>query len=588
MQKINVKKILVLSLMFVLFSAITVFAADQPAAQVNAEKYRWLTLLPPLIAITLAFITKEVVLSLFLGILSGTLILNFNSANFADGLLKGILDIVNRFISAMSDPWNAGVIMQCLAIGGMIALITKMGGTKAVAEALAKRAKSPVSAQIVTWLLGLLVFFDDYANSLIVGPIMRPVTDKMRVSREKLSFIVDATAAPVAGLAIISTWVGLELSLIKSGYEEHLGQSVDAFGMFVETIPFRFYNIFILAFIVLSALMLRDFGSMYKAEHRARTTGKVLRDGATPMVNQEDESFNPKDESKISIWTAIVPIGVLILGALSGFYYNGYNAIMGGEDAALIQLLQNSPASFNAIRETFGNADASVVLFQSALLGSIVAAVMAVAKRILTVKEAIDTWVDGVKSLVITGVILVLAWSLGSVVKEVGTAYFLQDALGSTLPAVLLPSLVFIMGSIISFATGTSFGTMTILMPLVIPLAYAINPDHNFMIVSISAVLTGAIFGDHCSPISDTTILSSMGTSCDHMDHTKTQITYSLTVGAITVVFGYIPAAMGVPVWILLPLGMIILFLILKVFGKKVPAYTVDNAEVEAAASADI
>lgn len=587
MQKINVKKVSVLSLMFVLFSFVTVFAAEQPAGQVNADKFGWLTLVPPLIAITLAFITKEVVLSLVIGILSGTLILSFNSSNILGGILQGFLELVNRFISAMSDPWNAGVIMQCLAIGGMIALITKMGGTKAVAEALAKRAKSPVSAQIITWLLGILVFFDDYANSLIVGPIMRPVADKMRISREKLSFIVDATAAPITGLAIISTWVGLELSLIKSGYEEHLGQSVDAFGMFVETIPFRFYNIFILAFIVISAVMMRDFGSMYKAELRARTTGKVLRDGATPMVSQEDESFNPKDESKISIWTAIIPIGVLIFGALAGFYYNGYNAIMGSEEAALIELLQNSPATFSAIRETFGSADASVVLFQSALLASIVAAIMAVAKRILTVKEAIDTWVDGVKSLVITGVILVLAWSLGSVVKEVGTAYFLQNALGDTLPAILLPSLVFIMGAIISFATGTSFGTMTILMPLVIPLAYAINPDHNFMIVSISAVLTGAIFGDHCSPISDTTILSSMGTSCDHMDHTKTQITYALTVGAIAVVFGYIPAAAGVPVWLLLPLGLVVMYLVLRVFGKKLPAYSAEIAETEAAVSFD-
>jgi Na+/H+ antiporter NhaC len=571
MKKINLKQVLMLALVIVVFGAVTVFA-EQSVAEKNAAGLGLLTLVPPLIAIVLAFITKNVVLSLILGVLSGTLILSISSEGFAAGIVHGLLDVVSRLVGSLSDPWNAGVIMQCLAIGGMIALISKMGGTKAIAEALAKRAKSPRSAQIVTWLLGLFVFFDDYANSLIVGPIMRPITDKMKVSREKLSFIVDATAAPVTGLAIISTWVGLELSLIKEGYES-IGVQADAVGIFLNTVPFRFYNLFILIFIVLTIYMAREFGSMYNAEMRARTTGKVLRDGATPMLAQDDESLEPKEGIKLKVSNALVPVLVLLIGALAGFYYNGYTAIMGGEDEALKAILQNSPASFAAIRETFAKADASVVLFQSALAASIVAMIMGVTSKIFTVKEAIDTWVEGVKSLVITAVILILAWSLSSVVKELGTAHFLTNALKGNMPPFLLPTIIFVMASVISFATGTSYGTMSILMPLAIPLAYGINPEYSYMILSISAVLTGAIFGDHCSPISDTTILSSMGTSCDHIDHTKTQMTYALVVAGVAIFCGYLPASLGLPIYIVLPLGVLVMVVILRIFGKKVPEF---------------
>jgi Na+/H+ antiporter NhaC len=571
MKKINLKQVFMLAIVIVIFGAVTVFA-EQSAAEKNAAGLGLLTLVPPLIAIVLAFITKNVVLSLILGVLSGTLILSISSEGFAAGIVHGLLDVVSRLVGSLSDPWNAGVIMQCLAIGGMIALISKMGGTKAIAEALAKRAKSPRSAQIVTWLLGLFVFFDDYANSLIVGPIMRPITDKMKVSREKLSFIVDATAAPVTGLAIISTWVGLELSLIKEGYES-IGVQADAVGIFLNTVPFRFYNLFILIFIVLTIYMMREFGSMHDAEMRARTTGKVLRDGATPMLAQDDESLEPKEGIKLKVSNALIPVLVLLIGALAGFYYNGYNAIMGGEDEALKAIIQNSPASFAAIRETFAKADASIVLFQSALAASIVAMIMGVTSKIFTVKEAIDTWVEGVKSLVITAVILILAWSLSSVVKELGTAHFLTNALKGNMPPFLLPTIIFVMASVISFATGTSYGTMSILMPLAIPLAYGINPEYSYMILSISAVLTGAIFGDHCSPISDTTILSSMGTSCDHIDHTKTQMTYALVVAGVSIFFGYLPASLGLPIYIVLPLGVVVMAVILRIFGKKVPEF---------------
>lgn len=563
------ERILLLVLTFMLLTAITAFAADGNSAQANATRLGLWTILPPLVAITLAFITKNVVLSLSLGVLTGTFLMSLNGGNVFQALFNAFLAFVDRIVACLADPWNAGIILQCMTIGGLIALVSKMGGAKAIAESLAKKAKTPVSAQLITWLLGILVFFDDYANSLIVGPIMRPVTDKMRISREKLSFVVDATAAPIAGLALISTWVGYEISLIKDAFEA-VGQTANAYGVFVSTIPYRFYNILILMFIVFTAIFLKEFGPMLKAERRARSTGKVIADGAKPMVSDEATGLEPKEGIKLSIWNAIIPIGILIFGALLAFYYNGYKAIMGGEDAEIIKILTNSPLSFAAIRETFSAADASIVLFQSALVASIVAIVMGMSQKIFTLSEAIDTWIQGMKSLIITAVILLLAWSLSGVTKELGTAVFLASKLSSTLPAFLLPTLIFILGSIISFATGTSYGTMGILMPLAIPLAFAINPTHSYVIMSAGAVLTGAIFGDHCSPISDTTILSSMGSACDHIDHTNTQLWYSLVVAVITIIFGYIPVGLGVPVYIVLPISIVVTGLLVYFVGKPV------------------
>lgn len=558
---------------FFMILTVTAFAADVDVAAQNAQKFGIFTIIPPLVAIALAFITKNVVLSLFLGVFSGALILNVTGANIFSGIFHAFLGTTDYMLNSLADKWNAGIIFQCLTIGGLIALVSKMGGAKAVAESLAKRANTPRSAQIVTWIMGILVFFDDYANSLIVGPIMRPVTDRLRISREKLSFIVDATAAPVAGIALISTWVGYEVGLIKDAYSS-IGQQVNAYGVFATTIPYRFYNILILSFIFFSALWLRDFGPMLKAERRARTTGKVIADGAKPMVSDEATGLEPNEGVRLSVWNAIIPIGTLILAAFLGFYYNGYVAIMGGEDAELIEAIKAAPVSFMALRETFSASDASVVLFQSALVASIVAMAMGIGKKIFTFTEAIDIFIQGLKSLLITAVILVLAWSLSSVIKELGTAKFIVMMLSDSLPAFLLPALIFILGSIISFATGTSYGTMGILMPLAIPLASAINPDPSYVIMGTGAVLTGAIFGDHCSPISDTTILSSMGSACDHLDHTKTQLWYAIVVAVITIIFGYIPVALGLSIWLALPLAIAATAAVVYFVGKPVEEET--------------
>ncbi|KAG4096049.1 transporter Na+/H+ antiporter family [Neocallimastix lanati (nom. inval.)] len=550
--------------------AISFIINRSPSNAEKADRYGILSILPPLVAIVLAFITKATVLSLFIGVFIGEFMVNVTNMNIAGSFVNGFLSLGSQVISSMADQWNAGIILQCLLIGGVIHLIAKMGGAKALAEALAKRANTPRKAQIITEILGLLVFFDDYANSLIVGPIMRPVMDKLRVSREKLAFLVDATAAPVAGIAIISTWIGLEVSLIADGFKSIGREDVTGFDVFLKTIPFRFYNILILIFVAMTALTLIEFGPMKKAEQKARK-----REDDQPIQslskNKNFEEVKPVEGVKLSIWNAIIPILTLVISALIAFYWSGYTTIKGGEDKELIDLMKNSPLSIKGIFEALSNADASVALFQSALFASIVSIIMAAAQKILSIDDAIGEWINGMKTIVITGVILLLAWSLGGVIKELGTADYLVSVLKNAIPKFILPTIIFVLSAIISFATGTSYGTMSILMPLTIPLAWAIKADMDFAIICTSGVLTGAIFGDHCSPISDTTILSSMGTSCDHIAHVQTQIYYTLYVAIITIIVCYLPAGFGISWYITLPIAVIVMYIGLRLLGEKVP-----------------
>lgn len=563
----NMKIGIITAVSVIALFVLSLLITQAPATDNPASRFGILTLLPPIIAISLAFITKETILSLFVGVFIGEFMLCVNDLNIVSSAVNAFLAIGNEVISCMADPWNAGIILQCLLIGGVIQLITKMGGAKALADSLAKRANTPRKAQLSTWFLGLCVFFDDYANSLIVGPIMRPVMDKLKVSRQKLAFIVDATAAPVAGIAIISTWIGLEISLIASGFKS-IGMDVSGFGIFLQTIPYRFYNILILIFIVMSATTLYEFGPMKKAEQEARA-----RKDSEPIKALEAPGFDeiqPVEGVKLTVWNAIIPIGTLVIGALISFYWSGYTTILSGENQALITLMKTAPLSFNGIFEALSASNASVALFQAALLASIVAILMAVLERIMTIEQAISEWVSGMKSIAITGVILLLAWSLGGVIGNVGTADYLAIVLKGTIPYWILPSFIFVLGALISFATGTAYGTMSILMPLTIPLAWAISPDIGFVVTATSGVLTGAIFGDHCSPISDTTILSSMGTSCNHIDHVQTQIYYAIFVAIIAILFGYIPAGFGIAWYICIPVAIIVMYIGLKVIGEKV------------------
>ena len=548
---------------------LSLWISNSPTGVDNSIRFGLLSLLPTLVAIILAFITKNTILSLFMGVFVGEFMLNVNDLNIISTIINAFLDLATQVITCMADPWNAGIVLQCLLIGGIIQLITKMGGTKALGNYFVKKANSPKKAQIFTWLLGLCVFFDDYANSLIVGPIMRPVMDNLKVSREKLAFIIDATAAPVAGIAIISTWIGLEISLISDAFTSLGVTNISGFGIFIQTIPYRFYNIFILIFIFISAMTLLEFGPMKEAEEKARKR----KDDEEIIVTQvaSFDEVEPIESADLSVWNAIIPLLTLIVGALIAFYWSGYTTILGGTDQTLIALMKTSPLSFDGIFQALSQSDASVALFQSALLASIVAILMAVWKKILSFEDAIDEWIGGMKTIVMTGVILLLAWSLGGVIGEIQTANYLVGLLSNTIPPFILPTLIFILGALISFATGSAYGTMSILMPLAIPLAWAVGTgDINFTIITTSGVLTGAIFGDHCSPISDTTILSSMGTSCNHIDHVQTQIVYAIYVAIIAIAFGYIPAGLGISWYFLIPIGVIVMYIGLRILGQKV------------------
>lgn len=563
-------KIIIIILILIVFATPLLIFTDELIKDryTLSKNYGVISILPPFIAILLSFITRNVIISLFFGLLSGTFILNISDHSLLPAIILSYTKLCKVILNSLASPWNAGIILQCLAIGGLIALLTRVGGMEAIAKSLVKRAKTPRSSQIVTWILGFFIFFDDYANSLIVGPVMRPLTDKMRISREKLAFIIDSTAAPIAGISLISTWVAYEIGLIKDGLE-YVGQHISAYQVFVETIPYRFYNILLLLFVFLTAFMLREFGLMYKAERRARIENKVLPDGAKPLISDETINLKPKAGSKTSVWDAIIPLFSLVSAAFLGFYFNGYYNIINSSNSEAIFILQNQALSFKAIWLTLGQSDASIVLFQAALLAGIISMAIILYKHQLDIGETVSTWLTGVKSLNITAVILLLAWSLSNIMKELKTAEYLVTLLSGNYPPTLLPTTIFLIGSVISFATGTSYGTMGILMPLAIPLAFSINPDHNYLILNISAVLTGAIFGDHCSPISDTTILSSMGAACDHLDHTKTQLPYAIFIALISSFFAYIPAALGINVFLILIYNIIFIIIILCFFGKK-------------------
>ena len=557
-------------------------------AEAFAALYGVWTLIPPLLALLLAFLTRNVILSLFLGVLSGTWMVAIVSGDLLGSITGAFFNSTDYFIGTLADRWDAGIIMQVLVIGALIALITRMGGMRAIADLVVKIAKGPRSAQITMWISSWVIFFDDYANALIIGPIMRPLCDKYRISREKLAYIVDSTAAPVAGIMLISTWIGTELVNINEGLAIAGVTGVTAYGIFIDTIPYRFYNIMALFFVFATAFLLRDFGPMLKAEVRARTTGATINPGSEVMeteqvIDEEKEEIKEnygilKTSKKVTppnIWNALIPVGVLIVSAVVLFYTNGAAAV--GAEAL------EGLSFFEAVREAYSNSDASIVLFQAGLLACIVAIIMGFFEKIFTLKDGIETWAHGMKSMLFVCIVLILAWSIGSVIGDLGTAHFLVSNLSDVLPQFIVPALIFIIAAVVSFATGTAYGTMAILLPLCIPLAAAIvgitgmeitssGDAYVYILMCSSAVLTGAIFGDHSSPISDTSILSSMGAGCSLLDHVITQIVYAVTVGVV-VIAGYILVGLGLNVWITLLVMAAILVLILLFVGKKVPTW---------------
>ncbi|MGM0602804.1 MAG: Na+/H+ antiporter NhaC family protein [Bacillota bacterium] len=515
------------------------------------ENYGILSLVPPILAILLAWWSKEVILSLFLGVFAGAFIINVNPIT----AFMHTLD--NYILASLADSWNAGIILFLLAMGGMIGIINRAGGILAIGEYVARKAQSIRKTQFATWLMGVLIFFDDYANTLIVGNTMRPITDRMKISREKLAFLVDLTAAAVSSIVPISTWIAFEVGLIKDGFDA-LGIELNAYATFVQTIPFRFYSILALVFALIIIFSGKDFGPMLAAERRARKTGETLRPGSTPMVSQEMEEIKQPEGQSFTFTNSFLPILGVIVITIIGLWYNG-----GGMSAG------------TSIQDAFGNADASIVLLWAAITGSLIAGILALSRRILDVSEILSGWIDGAKSMFIACMILILAWSIGSITEDLGTANYIVGILEGNIMPEIVPMLLFVISSFIAFTIGSSWGTVAIVMPLAIPLANSIGIP---MLPTIGAVLTAGVMGDHCSPISDTTIMSSTASAVDHMDHVKTQMPYALTVGSVAALFGFLPAGFGISAFYLLPVGAVILYLIVNFAGSKAEE-TIDTVQ---------
>jgi Na+/H+ antiporter NhaC len=528
----------------------------------------WFSLLPPLLAIGLALVFREVVISLFLGVWLG--------AFFYAGLdpLQALLRTIDRFgVPALADPDHAAIIVFSLLLGGMVGVMAKSGGTRGIVQAVRPLATSPRRAQLATYLAGLAIFFDDYANTLIVGNTMRPITDRMKVSREKLAYVVDSTAAPIAAIIFVSTWVGFEISLIDDGLRIAAEQpgtspelaaellSANAFTVFIHSIPYLFYPILALAFVALVIWTQRDFGPMWEAENRASRGDGLYRDDAMLMSDTSGGAMEPKEGVPERWYNAAIPVVTVILVVLLGLFFDGRAAAGPG----------------STLWDVFGEADPFAALLWGSLSGCVVAILLAVAQRILDAQEAVEAWLGGIRAMVLAAVILVLAWSLSEVTQVLGTADYLSTLLSENLPAFLLPVLTFLTAAGIAFATGTSWGTMAILLPIVVPLAVSMvggvdfqgGAGYTILLGSISSVLAGAIWGDHCSPISDTTVMSSMASACDHVDHVRTQLPYALTVGVVGMAVGDVPTALGLHPAVSYAAGITILFLVIRFLGER-------------------
>ena len=569
--------------------AVAVFATTVALAgggEEEAFNYGFWSIIPPTVAIGLAFITHRPILSLFLGIWTGQYIYEALPL-FADGKAGAGLwafftsffhVFSDRIVGVLADSWYIGIITFTLMIGGLLGIINRSGGMWAIADALAKKAKNSATAQVFAAIMGVAIFFDDYANTLLVGNTMRPITDKFRVSREKLAYIVDSTAAPVASLALISTWIAYEVGVIADALKnEGFGDKIAnaAYTVFLQSIPYRFYSLLALVLLFTLAITSRDYATMYKAEMRARKEGKVYRDGAQLPISKEISELSKPEGVPLKAYNAWIPILVLIVGTIWALW------VTAGGGATYAGYLKEFGSSFKALTYTFGDADASIALVWAVAAATATAAIMVSWQKIMSAGEIVDAWLDGTKSMMVAVVILTIAWALGSINSDLGTSKYVISLVESWLPGSVLPLGIFLVAALISFATGTSWGTMAILMPIAIGLAgrfYGTSAVGVMHLATIGAVLTGAVFGDHCSPVSDTTILSSMASACDHMDHVTTQIPYSLTAATVAALVGFLFVKF-IPVWLLLLIGAAVIIGIVLVFGKKVPNLTVEELE---------
>ncbi|MBQ2840380.1 MAG: Na+/H+ antiporter NhaC family protein [Oscillospiraceae bacterium] len=499
----------------------------------------WLSLLPPIIAIALALITKEVYSSLFIGITAGALMYaKFNFSATIDHLF------VDGFIASIADSYNIGIIIFLVVLGAIVSLMNKSGGSAAFGRWASTHIKSRVGAQLATIALGILIFVDDYFNCLTVGSVMRPVSDKFNVSRSKLSYLIDATAAPICIIAPISSWAAAVAGFVS---EDQIG----GLELFIRAIPYNFYAILTIVMMIAIVLMKLDYGPMKKHELNAMNGDIFSSEGRDKLEQLEERDVNKNG----SVWDLVAPVVVLIAGCLLGLLYSG--GFFSG-------------ASFV---DAFSGADASQGLVFGSFAGLIFSIIYFMCRRVLKFKDCMDSLPEGFKAMVPAIMILCCAWTLKTMTDSLGAkifiAEFVRTSAGAFIP--LLPAIVFLIGVGLSFSTGTSWGTFGILIPIVLAV-FGGSISNEICIIAISACMAGAVCGDHCSPISDTTIMASAGAQCNHINHVSTQLPYAITVAAVSFV-AYIITGFVKNAWICLPIAIVLmlatLFVIKVITNKK-------------------
>jgi Na+/H+ antiporter NhaC len=521
-----------------------------------------MSILPPLVAILMALLLKEVVSSLFFGILTGTFLMAFyGGCGPLEALGSGLLRVVDTYIvGSLYDSDHVKIIVFTLLIGGMVKVITVNGGMKGIVNWLSRKARGPRSGQLMTFVMDLCVFFDDYSNTLVVGNTMRPLADRLRISREKLAYIVDSTSAPVVAVAFITTWIGAELSYIQDGIN-HLGLEMSSYSVFFHSLAYSFYPFLTLCFVLMIIFSGRDFGPMLRAERKARKVGTVQDEASPSGGGTEGASGHAID--------AVIPLLVLIFGTVAGLIATGYDAsVWSASDTGFFAKLSN----------TIGAANSYTALLWSSLCSLLTAIVVTLLRRKVKFGKVMEASVEGFKSMFNAVVILTMAWAIALVTKDMHTAEFVSQLLvrWSLLPA-LVPVITFALAALIGFSTGTSWGTMAILYPLILPASWLLCQGQGMAVDQtlpifynvVASVLAGAVMGDHCSPISDTTIMSSLSSQCDHLQHVGTQMPYALTVGGVALLLGVFPTALGLPSWAAFIIAITVLGLIVRLVGKK-------------------
>ena len=518
----------------------------------------WLSILPPLVAIVMALLIKEVISSLFVGILTGTFLMAYyGGASPANALGGGLLRVVDTYVvGSLFDADHVTIIVFTMLIGGMVRIISVNGGMQGVVNWLSRRARGPRSGQLMTFLMDLCIFFDDYSNTLVVGNTMRPIADKLKVSREKLAYIVDSTSAPVVAVAFVTTWIGAELSYIQDGIQA-IGLQTSAYSVFFHSLAYSFYPFLTLGFVLMIIFSGRDFGPMLTAERKARKALAM----ETEMTNSVSKPAHILD--------ALIPLAVLIFGTIIGLIVTGYDAAA----------WQSGKGFFSKLSITIGAANSYKALLWASVLSLLMAIVVTLLRGSLTFAKVMEEMVEGFKSMFNAVLILTMAWSIALVTKDMHTAEFVSHLLVQwSLSPVFVPVLTFLLAALIGFSTGTSWGTMAILYPLILPASWLLCQEQGLSVEAtmplfynvVASVLAGSVMGDHCSPISDTTIMSSLASSCNHLQHVKTQMPYALTVGSVAVIIGVLPTALGLPSSAAFLLGLVTLWLIVRLVGKKV------------------